>query len=80
MSSTAVSKEGPGPSSGVSCPFVAVASASPFCPLDLLPEQPVCLSPARLHSSCVTSEELKWGEKEEGATVVGGLQEGACEA
>lgn len=59
MSNTAVSKEGPGPSSGVSSPFVSMASGSSFHPLDLLPEQPVCTSPAGLHSSCVTSEGLK---------------------
>lgn len=81
-SSTAVLKEGPGPSSSVSHPFVSVASASPFCPLDLLPEQPVCLSPAGAHSSCVTSEGLKCGAggEEEGATRVFRLQERACKA
>lgn len=36
------------PPPGVSSPFVLVAGGTPFPSLDLLPEQPVCLSPAGL--------------------------------
>lgn len=71
------------PSSSASHPCVSVASASPFRPLPLLPEPPVCLSPAGVRIPLVSAaRDLSGGggEEEEGATGVFRLQEGAWEA